>query len=292
MATIVLGTSDGIRTIGADRPELLLGADVTALAPGTNCVWALVDRELVRVAGDVRHIAAAPAHRALCVHATGDVVWVGTAEAHLLRCDGDALVPVESFDTAPRRTEWHTPWGGPPDTRSMAGTRDELLVNVHVGGILRSNDGGVTWSATLDLRDDVHQVALGADGTVWAATGAAALAESRDGGDTWTHHSDGLHGTYLRAVAPTDDGALVTASSGPHASDGAAYRFDGEHFHPCDSGMPARFAGNLDTYRLAAAGATAALAGLDGRLYLSEDGGRTWIDVAGNLPEVRAVVIA
>ena len=59
---------------------------------------------------------------------------------------------------APTRAEWHTPWGGPPSVFSMASLGDDLFVSVHVGGILRSSDGGQSWEATIDLHEDVHQV--------------------------------------------------------------------------------------------------------------------------------------
>jgi hypothetical protein len=137
------------------------------------------------------------------------------------------------------------------------------------------------------LHTDVHQVSLDREGTVWAATGAAGLGESRNG--SWSFHTAGLHGTYLRCAAPTDDGVLVTASSGPHAHDGAVYWFDDEQFHPC-TGLPERFDGNLDTGVLAANGKVAALAGTDGRLYTSDDAGRSWVVAATDLPPVRTVV--
>ena len=60
----------------------------------------------------------------------------------MFRLAGGALEPVDAFDHASGRETWHTPWGGPPDTRSMANWEDELYVNVHVGGILRSDDEG------------------------------------------------------------------------------------------------------------------------------------------------------
>ena len=49
---------------------------------------------------------------------------------------------------------------GPPlGIRSVTATPDGvLLVNVHVGGIVRSSDGGITWQPTIDIDTDVHQV--------------------------------------------------------------------------------------------------------------------------------------
>src|SRR5205085_10971930 len=111
-----------------------------------------------------------------------------------------------------------------------------------VGGILRSSDGGATWSDTIDLHVDVHEVVVDPSGTVWAATGERALAESRDRGQTWDFHSDGLHATYSLAVAVTNAGVLAGVSSGHAAHDGAVSMFDGSRFEPV-AGLPARFDG-------------------------------------------------
>src|SRR5215813_10048970 len=84
---------------------------------------------------------------------------IGTAHAHLLRLEGTCMVPIPSFDEAEGRSEWYTPWGAPADVRSIsAGGRGSLYVNVHVGGVLRSTDGGEGWRPTLDIEQDVHQV--------------------------------------------------------------------------------------------------------------------------------------
>jgi hypothetical protein len=289
MTTIVLGTQRGLRIVG-ESGDPVHGADVTALSRGHETVWAIIDgHELTRItpqgAERIAHLDPA----ATCLLAADDTVWVGTEQAHLFRLDGSELRPLAEFDAAPSRAEWYTPWGGPADTRSLAAGAGRVYVNVHVGGILISDDDGASWESTLDLHTDGHQVSLDDDGIVWAATGAAGLGESRDGGQSWTFHTAGLHGTYLRCAVPTDDGVLVTASSGPHAHDGAVYRFDHETFHSCD-GLPERFGGNLDTGALASSGKTAALAGIDGRLYVSDDGGRSWTVAATDLPPVREVV--
>ena len=294
MNSIVLGTEQGLRVVGGrvDEMDPLDGADVCALHRAGDTIWAIVDGDhLVRVAAARAQPVVRVGMPATCVLAAADTVWIGTEEAHLFRLDRDDLRGVPGFDAAPSRPQWHTPWGGPAATRSLAATDGRLYVNVHVGGIVATDDDGASWTPTIDLHTDVHQVSLDADGTVWAATGARALAESRDEGQSWTFHRAGLHGTYLRCAVPTDDGVLVTASSGPHARDGAMYRFDGARFEPCGGELPARFAANLDTGCLAANGKFAALAGTDRRLYVSEDAGRSWIVAASDLPAVRAVIV-
>ena len=236
--------------------------------------YAVTDDALVR---DGEVVAPAGDHRLLCVVARQDEVLVGTAEAHLLRLEGDRLVPVEGFEQAEGRTRWYTPWGGPPDVRSMAAADDgTLFLNVHVGGVLRSRDGGRSWEPVdLDQDVDVHSVIAHGE-RVLAACGDGGLATSTDGGDTWRFATDGLHGTYCRAVAVAGDMLLLTASTGPFTKEGAVYR------RPLESDGPFErvtdvFPYNIDTFQLAGApDGTAAFGTEDGEVYVSRDAGATW----------------
>jgi photosystem II stability/assembly factor-like uncharacterized protein len=202
-------------------------------------------------------------------------VFVGGDDAALWRLDDGALEPVESFLEAPTRAEWSTPWGGPPSVLSMASHGDDLYVGVHVGGILRSADEGASWSDTIDLHVDVHEVVTDTDGTVWAATGERALAQSRDRGASWQFHADGLHATYSLALAITNAGVLAGASSGHAGRDGAVSLFDGSRFTPVE-GLPDTLGGAVGPRQIAARGDHAALVAPDGAVYASDDGGRHW----------------
>ena len=212
-----------------------------------------------------------------CVLDRGDEPpLVGAAEAHLLEFDGDRLVPVDGFEHAEGRDQWYTPWGGPPDVRSLAiDEQGGVFVNVHVGGILRSLDGGATWADTIDKDVDVHRV-LVHDGVVLVACGDGGLAVSHDRGDTWTFHTDGLHGTYCRAVAVAGDTLLVSASTGPFTKEGAVYRRpladDRAPFERCTDLFPF----NIDTFQLVGDGPNVALGTEDGQVHRSGDEGRTW----------------
>ena len=141
----------------------------------------------------------------------------------------------------------------------MASHGDDLYVGVHVGGIMRSADGGETWSDTIDLHVDVHEVVADTgDGTVWAATGERALAESHDDGASWRFHADGLQATYSLVLAITSAGVLAGASSGHAGRDGAVYLFDGSRFEPVE-GLPDRLDGAVGPRQIAGEGSHAAL---------------------------------
>jgi hypothetical protein len=293
MTAITLGTAAGLRVVGREAPDPLGGANVTTLVAGADGeLFALVkNREIFRIADDrAEQVARVEGPIAWCLLAHAGALFVGTFKAGLLRLDGDRLERVGSFDRAPTRAEWHQPGGRPPSTWSLASDGARLYANVHVGGILASSDGGETWEPTIDLHDDVHQVSVGADGAVWAATGDRGLACSRDGGRTWGYHGAGLHGIYLSCAVPAGDGVLVAASSGFHRRDVVVYRFDGEKFAACE-GLPSRFPAQLEARQIEARGDVAVVAGSSGRLFVSEDGGRTFRVRAEHLPIVHAAVI-
>jgi len=292
---VLVGTAGGLLALpGGAAP---LEGDVTALAPGPDGWWALVGRrELWREGGaGWRRVAELPGPPGNCLLADAQGVWVGTAEAHLVRVTGRGAQPVGSFEAVPGRGDWYTPWGGPPDVRSLAAAPDGVLyANVHVGGIPRSSDGGGTWEPTIEIDADVHQVLASPlpAGRVLAAT-ARGLAASEDGGASWRFEAEGLHAVYCRAVAVVGGTVLLTVSRGPRGGEAALYRrpLDGGPFERCHEGLPGWFAGNLDTHRLHAAGGLAALGTPDGRVLISEDEGASWRELAAGLPPVRWVAV-
>jgi hypothetical protein len=220
-------------------------------------------------------------------------VYVGSSEARLLRVAGRDLEPVVPFDHAEGRSTWYTPWGGPPDTRSIANWDEAVYVNVHVGGVLRTEDRGETWRPTIDIDEDVHQVTT-AEGLVLAAC-AGGLAVSSDRGDTWTLRSEGLEAAYSRGVAVCGDAVLVSASDGPRGGRGAVYRGDlqGGELERCRTGLPEWFDDNIDSYCLDAFpdGSFAAFGTSDGRVFASDDTGISWVALASGLPPVHRILV-
>jgi hypothetical protein len=226
----------------------------------------------------------------------GSTVFAGTVDARVLRVVEGAAEPLPAFDTVPGRETWHRV-GSPLQVRSMTTTADAgaLLVNVHVGGIPRSVDGGETFSPTLDVDDDVHQV-LGHPTRPEIAVAAASvgLCRSGDGGATWVSTTDGMEMSYARAVACVGDDVLVTVSDGPWTERSAVYRapVDGGRPEKVTGGLPDYLAGNIDTRCIVSDGRKVALVDGAGDVWQSTDGCEGFGRVAGGLSGVTGVAIA
>jgi hypothetical protein len=290
-ADVLIASTEGLYVPGSDAPDAFGGRDVTALARGGGSLWAIVDGSDVwrRADGPWEQFASLGGTRAGCVLGLADGAYVGTSRAHLLWVGGEGAEQLESFEQIESRNEWYTPWGGPPDVRSLSSSASGLYANVHVGGILHSEDDGKSWHPTIDIHADVHQV-VSLDDTILAAT-ARGLATSTDRGESWDFATTGLHADYCRAVAVCDGDVLLSASISPHGGRAAVYRLAGSRFEKCTEGLPDWFGDNIDTHCLAGAGAAAAFATSDGFVFTSSDRGRNWRLAAEGLPPVRAVVI-
>ncbi len=229
-----------------------------------------------------------------CVLVNGADVWAGTAGAHLILVREGELAPVESFEKIEGRERWYTPWGGPPDVRSLDVDEDDVLfAGIHVGGVARSLDSGETWLASGEIDWDVHQVLTVPDyaSTVVAAC-AVGMALSTDTGESWEIESRGMHATYCRAIAVAGDDVLISVSRGPDGAESALYKrkLEDSVFDRCRLGLPEWFAGNIDTHCLTAWDEQVVAAAPGGSLYVSNDTGGRWHELASGLPEPRAVV--
>jgi hypothetical protein len=303
---ILVGTKEGLAVLRGEtvvQVEELSGYAITALAKDDRTIWVLVDgRGLWRSVDGTAWTEAARVEGggATCLSPTAAGLLVGTEGAHLLRLERDVLVRLDSFDHVEGRDAWYTPWGDPADTRSMsADPTGVIYVNVHVGGVVRSCDGGRSWRPTLEIETDVHQVLAhpARAGIVFAAA-AVGLGVSLDGGDSWRFETGGLHATYLRAVAIAGDTLLVSASTGPSGRRAAIYRGGlngsggldaGARLEQCRRGLPEWFHSNIDTGCLAASGSTVAVGTEDGTVWRSTDGGGRWGLLAKGLPEILCV---
>ena len=235
----------------------------------------------------------------------GDAIYLGTDDARVLRVDHHGEIdPLDGFGTMAGRDMWYAGSAvingqrvGPPlGVRSMTATSEGsvLLVNVHVGGIPRSTDGGVTWQPTIDVRSDVHQVCAHPlhPHTVIAAA-AIGLCISRDGGANWIVEHEGLHAPYCSAVAFSDGDILVAASTDHFADQGAVYRrpIDGAGPLQPVHGLPRWLGGIVDTGCIATRGRAVAVVDKVGTLYASADADHKWPLRDDGLPMVSKLLL-
>jgi hypothetical protein len=307
---IVAGTwSDGVFVFaGEPQGHELAGRSVRALVRERNgSVLAIVDGRSVcrRTSPGAWSTIATSDVELACLMAVGEAIYLGTDDARVLRMEGNGdVAALPGFDAAPGRDSWYAGTAlinghlvGPPlGVRSMAATADGavLLVNVHVGGIPRSTDGGKTWEATIEVDTDVHEVrAHPHRPNIVIAAAAAGLCISRNGGATWTVEREGLHASYCSAVAFAETEILVAAASDHFASQGAVYRrtTEGRPALARLGGLPEWLDGIVDTGCMAARGSALAIADKAGNLYASADAGRSWQRRASGLPGVSSVVV-
>ena len=311
-ATVLVATwRDGLFVVGGETSGHELGdQSVRALAPdGHGGALGIVNgRSLRRRAPDGMWstIATTKFDLACCV-AVGDVIYVGTDDARVLRVDAEGeLEQLRGFDEVAAHDSWYAGSAiingqrvGPPlGIRSITATSDgaALLANVHVGGVPRSTDGGATWQPTIDVDSDVHEVRAHPNhpGVVMAAA-AIGLCTSRDGGLTWDVEQEGLHASYCSAVAFVGDDVLVSASLDHFALQGAIYRRPIDGHGPLVTvagGLPQWIDGIADTGCIATHGSAVAIADRNGNVYVSGDTGRSWsIQTYGSAPPSSVLIV-
>ena len=310
-AILVATWSDGLFAVTAERrTQEIPNQPVRGLArDGRGGALAIAGRHSLRrraPSGEWRTVATSEFELSCCM-AVGGAIYVGTDDARLLKLnDGDSVLAIiDSFDRVEGRDTWFAGSAivngqrlGPPlGIRSIAANSNGsvLFANVHVGGIPRSMDGGLTWQPTIDIHTDVHEVrAHDTDPNIVAAASAVGLCMSRDSGATWTIESDGLHASHCSAVAFSGDDIIFSASTDPFAAQGKIYRRpigpDGK-IVAVEDGMPAWTDGKADTGCIAANGSAIAVADRAGNLYTSEDYGRAWSCWSTRVPAPSGVLI-
>ncbi len=298
---MLVGTESGLWRLRGDALEPVeefAAREVTALARDGRRTWAVLQGRTLWASPDHgawQQVTSVDGPAATCLAPTPDGLLIGTEQAHLLRLASDRLSPVESFETVQGRAEWYTPWGDPADVRSIAVAVDGTLhVNVHVGGVVRSRDGGRTWTPTVDIEADVHQVlAHPTRPEIVLAAAYEGFGISRDGGDAWRFLTDGMHAHYSRAIAVSADIVLVSASTGPRGRRAGLYRkpLDADiAFERCHDRLP-WFDDNIDTACLVADGPVVVFGTEDGRVFRSRDSGARWELVTKGVPAIRCITV-
>jgi hypothetical protein len=213
----VVGTDLGLRVFVPGPQVTLAGQAITALAVSPDrSWWAITDRtdvwhrDLYALWHKVATITDMQLH---CLLPLEDTVFIGTSGACLIHMAHGRLQRLNCFESITERDDWYTPWGDPPDVRSLAHSpTGDLYVNIHVGGILRSRDRGQSWQPTIDFHADVHEVCTVPQRPDWVlAATAQGLAISEDRGETWRFDRTHLHGAYARAIALCGETILMSA---------------------------------------------------------------------------------
>lgn len=295
---ILVGTTQGLYEVNKNRNIQFTGQEVRSLMKYGSNWWAIIDRKEIwqsDINGSWNFITSINDFKGNCLLVTTDKLFVGTSDAHLFTLKDKNLELVLSFEKTKGRDHWYTPWGGPPDVRSMtADPSDTTYVNVHVGGVIRSPDGGKSWQPTIDLQADVHQINFDPDSGLLLAASAHGLAVSHDDGESWQFMTEGLHGNYLRAVAIANRTVFVTASTGPSTERAAVYYGSLNEtisFERCRQGLPEWFSDNIDTFCLTASDSCVSFGTSDGLVFFSFDKGQSWNLAAKDLPSIRCVAV-
>jgi hypothetical protein len=299
---LFVGTGKAFHQELADQP-------VRSLAPdGNGGAFAIVGGRSLRrrtAAGAWSTLATAECELSCCV-AVGDAIYVGTDDARVLRIGSNGtLEQLAGFDGVAGRDKWYAGTAlidgrlvGPPlGIRSITATCNGavLLANVHVGGIPRSTDHGATWSPTIEVDADVHQVcAHPTRPDIVIAAAAVGLCVSKDGGASWAIEQDGLHAAHCSAVAFAGDDILIAASEDPFAARGAIYRRHLDALgplRPIGGGLPMWIEGRADTGCIATHDSAVAAVDGAGHLYISEDAGRTWSCASDRIPTPSCLLV-
>jgi hypothetical protein len=294
-----VGTKQGLYRFGEEKELPLPGRAVSSLTRAQGHWWAILEEHEIARSPDGQtweRLAQLEDLRANCLLPLDGRVFIGTSEAHLYLLEKSQLRRLETFEAVPGRESWFTPWGGPPDVRSISSDPEgRLYVNVHVGGVLRADADRQAWTPTIDPHADVHEVAFDASSERLLAACARGLAVSEDHGASWRFDNQGLHGAYCRAVTVANDVLLLSASTGAHTNHAAIYHrsvSEEGSFERARRGLPERFPDNINTSCLHAKGDAVAFGTEKGQVFLSLDQGASWSQVEEGLPPVRCLTIA
>jgi hypothetical protein len=249
-----------------------------------------------------------------------DRIWVGTLPAGLFFSDDQGLTwhGVDAFNDSPHQGQWCIPLDPPVEARARAIVIDRdnpqrILVGVEVGGIMRSEDRGASWSLVLPGNNpDLHMIFQHTqnpdvvfastgygrlDGIAEMIEGNAGVFRSEDFGQTWDYRWVGIEPRYSRPMVIDDIGITVASAPSAFASYKQAGGAQAMLFHSADEGVSWR--------ELCAEASHANFHGLvadpeqQGAVYVGTDTGEIWhVDqraqwqqVSANLPAVLSIVL-
>ncbi len=296
MTKILVGTDAGCRVfseLGEGRIELA-GRRVGPIASYVDgtCIAVVDGREVWHRLGDGTWRRLVEVYMELQSICSGRaaIFCGGMSEAAIVRISPNAEpVRLSGFEVVPGRSEW-VAVGPPLGVRAITETSDgrTLLAAVHVGGIPRSEDGGETWSPTIPVKFDVHEVRSHPHiPNLIAAAAAAGLCVSHDGGESWVVLNQGLEERRTAlAVAFIDDEVLFSVQESPFATRSKLWRWriGGMQLEAVRDGLPEWLEGKVDTNQIASGPGQAAIIDGGGNLWRSDTGSQNWRRIATGLP--------
>lgn len=163
-------------------------------------------------------------------------IYVGTEPSALYKSEdgGETWVELDALTRIPSAPTWSfppRPWTSHVRTIALSPhDRDLIIAGIELGGVMRSDDGGETWSDhAKGAYKDCHALAMSPDrpGLVYEAAGGGA-AVSTDAGITWTPIDEGMDRHYVYSMAVDYDnpdlvyvGASVDAAHAHYMEDDA-----------------------------------------------------------------------
>lgn len=225
----------------------------------------------------------------------GDV-YGATMEPAIIRIhqNGDEE-RLTGFDSIEGRDEWFQQ-GPPIHVRSLTKTADgrSMFAAVHVGGIPRSDDGGITWVPTIPVMDDVHEVrAHPSNANIVAAATAYGACVSEDAGRNWTTFNEGLEVSHGLAVAVLEDSVIFSVQEDPFADKSQIWewRIGSTKIEQVRDGLPEWLTGKVDSNQMTAGKNHTAIVDGGGHLWLSGTDSAKWKCIAEEVPYPLSMLI-
>ena len=173
---------------------------------------------------------------------------------------------------------------GAGEVTAVAVVDGAILAGARGLGLLRSTDGGRSWTAGGPAPPGADVPAFTAllpnpavTGEVWAGVQGGGVLTSPDGGRGWSDVSDGLPSRDVRALAWSSGGVLLAALASDGVTIWRSARWIASTFAPADRCCLA-LAARADDAGVLYCGFGD---GAGGGVAFSRDGGRSWEDCAG-----------
>jgi photosystem II stability/assembly factor-like uncharacterized protein len=240
-----------------------------------------------------------------------DTLLAGTEPARIFRSGdgGETWEELEGVGRLPGHDEWFLPYSPRAGAvRNVHGAAGRLFGSLEVGGLLRSDDGGASWTCAPVIADeDIHHVtghpvdpdllfvSLGTASLPSSSPGEplGGVARSRDGGRSW----EKVETDYTRAtLVPTGRPDLLLAGPAPRVGRGGRIVVSadaGDSWRAAGDGIEVPMPDMVELFLAAPDGSVWALCSR-GRLLRAEPGDWNWSSILpdGSALEVKSVAFA